>query len=183
MTVNLSKLIIIDVEATCWPKGEKPENESSEIIEIGICLFDILNWRPMIKGQLVIQPVFSTISKYCTELTGWTTFAIHERGILFSDACNTLALVYDTKKYPWASWGDYDRTAFENDCRKKVVRYPFSGSHFNLKNIFAVHNKLSKGVGMRRALELLEIPIEGNLHSGADDAWNIGRILEAQGRW
>lgn len=31
------KVIVIDIEATCWEKGQTPENQKREIIEIGIC--------------------------------------------------------------------------------------------------------------------------------------------------
>ena len=36
-----NKIIIIDLEATCW-EGIPPKGEVSEIIEIGICLLDTL---------------------------------------------------------------------------------------------------------------------------------------------
>ncbi len=31
------KVIVIDIEATCWEKGQIPDNQKREIIEIGIC--------------------------------------------------------------------------------------------------------------------------------------------------
>ncbi|MEU4218343.1 hypothetical protein [Actinoplanes sp. NPDC026623] len=37
-------LNVVDVEATCWADGP-PWGESSEIIEIGICVVDTRDWR------------------------------------------------------------------------------------------------------------------------------------------
>lgn len=181
---SLAQLIIIDVEATCWAKKEdKPPNEISEIIEIGICTFDITTWKPLAKHQIIVKPTQSTVSRYCTELTGWTQEALGTKGILLKEACNKLVSIYNTKKYVWASWGDYDRLQFERECNRKAIKYPFSVTHLNLKKIFAMHFSLTRGVGMCDALQKLGLALEGKHHNGADDAWNIGRILEAQGRF
>lgn len=40
MSINLDKILVIDVESTCWER-EPPPGQRSEIIEVGITLFDI----------------------------------------------------------------------------------------------------------------------------------------------
>jgi len=39
MSKKLDKILVIDVEATCW-QGKNPAGESNEIIEIGICVLE-----------------------------------------------------------------------------------------------------------------------------------------------
>jgi inhibitor of KinA sporulation pathway (predicted exonuclease) len=164
MRTKLDKLLIVDIEATCWESKEvKPSNEVQEIIEIGICTFDLTTWKPLEKSQILVKPTMSIVSKYCTDLTGWTQEVLENYGVLFSDACKILTTKLGSKKHIWASWGDFDRLAFERDCQRKDVKYPFNISHFNLK--------------------IAGLEMEGTLHKGVDDAWNIGRILKTQGRF
>jgi inhibitor of KinA sporulation pathway (predicted exonuclease) len=42
---------------------------------------------------------------------------------------------------------------------------------------------LRKEVGMMTALQFAGLQLEGEHHKGVDDAWNIGRLLEWQGRY
>ena len=181
--LKLDSLIIIDLEATCWPENLKPPEQHSEIIEIGICTFDLMLWSIAVSDTIVVIPTQSEVSKYCTDLTGWTQKALEESGVLLKDACKTLTGVYNTKQHVWASWGDYDRIQFERECSRKDLSYPFGKKHINLKTLFAIHYELKREVGMMDALKLCKLGLEGCLHSGRDDAWNLGRILEAQGRF
>lgn len=176
MASKLDLLLIVDVEATCWGTSP-PKGEHQEIIEIGLCTFDIATWTPVEKRSIVVRPSLSTVSKYCTDLTGWTQEALHVQGTTFFDACNILTDVYNSRRRVWASWGDFDRMQFERDCKRKAVNYPFGPTHFNLKTLFAIKNRLRKEVGMKTALDLASLNLIGRHHSGADDAWNIGGIL------
>ena len=180
---RLDTLLIIDLEATCWVAGKKPAGMHSEIIEIGICTFDLIEWKPKEKFQIVVTPLMSEVSEYCINLTGWTQKALEVQGVPLHTAVQFLQNEFESTKRVWASWGDYDRTMFEADSRRKGIAYPFGRKHFNLKTIFAIHNKLNRELGMSAALKLIGLPLEGIHHRGIDDAWNIGRILEWQGRF
>ena len=37
MSGKLDKILVVDIEATCW-EGKPPAGEQNEIIEVGICL-------------------------------------------------------------------------------------------------------------------------------------------------
>jgi inhibitor of KinA sporulation pathway (predicted exonuclease) len=84
---------------------------------------------------------------------------------------------YSSKNRVWASYGDYDRRQFEQQCRSFQVNYPFGPTHINVKNFFAIAHQLPKEVGMAKALEILQLPLEGTHHRAGDDAWNIARIF------
>ncbi len=175
MAKQLDKIIIIDVESTCWEKAP-PKEQESEIIEIGICTLDVISRKRIEKESIIIKPEHSSVSEFCTQLTTLTQEEV-EKGITFNDACSILKKKYLSKKRVWASYGDYDRRQFERQCKSYNVIYPFGHTHINIKNLFAIMYKLKYEIGMAKALELLELPLMGVHHRGIDDAWNIASIL------
>lgn len=165
---------VVDVEATCWA-GEPPAGESSEIIEIGVCVLDAHAWQRIERRRILVRPRRSRVSAFCTELTGWTQDDV-DGGLEFADAC---ALVRDElrgKSRIWASWGEYDRKQFERQCAAGDAEYPFGSRHINIKQRFATAFGLRRAVGMSQALTQAGLPLEGRHHRGDDDAWNIGAL-------
>lgn len=176
MARKLDSMLIIDVESTCW-ESNPPPDQFMEIIEVGICLLDLKNLSLKKEESIIVLPKYSTISDFCTKLTGWTQKEINKKGIPFSKACSIIKSKYKPFDRTWASYGDYDRVQFDKDCDRKKVRNPFGRSHINIKNLLPVFFGLPKELGMETALELLGLELEGRHHSGADDAYNIGKIL------
>ena len=172
---------IIDVEATCW-EGQPPPNQTSEIIEIGVCVLELTTLERVVKRSIVVKPVRSEVSAFCTKLTGWTPEAVLN-GVSLAEAARILQREFRSDSRTWLSWGDYDRHQFQRECAVKGVAYPFSSRHVNAKLAFATARNGGKKLGMAQALELLGLPLEGRHHNGADDAWNIAlvvvRMLEA----
>ncbi|MEA5469369.1 3'-5' exonuclease [Spirulina sp. 06S082] len=173
--VKLDRLLVIDIEATCWKKGPPPEQEN-EIIEIGIAPIDLTTRTIEDKVSILVKPQCSTVSEFCTELTTLTQEQV-DTGISFADACLHLRKQYLSEKRVWASYGDYDRRMFAKQCQARGLRYPFGVRHLNVKTLLAIAKSLPREVGMARALEMLDLPLEGTHHRGHDDAWNIARIL------
>lgn len=176
---------VIDLEATCW-RDKPPKGQKSEIIEVGICVIDFDDDSVWGKNGWFVRPEHSQVSEFCTELTGITPATIEARGITLEKACELLTTAYNGRERPWISWGDYDMRMLKSECAAKGVDYPLSNRHVNLKRI---HGKLRgvrrgrrDGVGMDRALEMEGLPLDGRHHSGADDAWNIGRLALHLGR-
>lgn len=168
-------LNIVDVEATCWA-GQAPPGQVSEIIEIGLCVVDLAAGERLAKHRILVRPARSTVSDFCTDLTGLTQSEV-DTGVPFAEACTILAREHQAGSRPWASWGDYDRNQFTNQCRRGPVQYPFSARHTNAKAIFADAHALKKRPGMARALSIAGLPLEGRHHSGSDDAWNIAALV------
>ena len=175
MAKQLDQILVIDIEATCWP-GKTPAGQENEIIEIGICTVDVASRRRLEKRSILVKPERSRVSEFCTKLTTLTQEDV-EQGITFREACSILKKEYSSKKRLWASYGDYDRRQFERQCNARHIAYPFGPTHLNVKNLFALIYGLKKEVGMSKALELLALPLEGVHHRGGDDAWNIARVL------
>jgi inhibitor of KinA sporulation pathway (predicted exonuclease) len=172
---RLDRIVVVDVESTCWD-GEPPAGQESEIIEIGACTVDVASGERFDRGTILVAPQRSTVSEFCTRLTTLTQQQV-QRGISFAEACALLKRKYWTKDRAWAGWGDYDRRQFERQCRAFGVGYPFGPTHINVKTLFAVIHALPQEVEMDAALWRLGLPLEGTHHRGVDDAWNIGHIL------
>ncbi|MBN1284517.1 MAG: exonuclease domain-containing protein [Anaerolineae bacterium] len=175
MANRLDEILVVDVEATCWD-GEVPHGQEREIIEIGVCALRVETGHRRRVESILVRPECSTVSAFCTGLTTLTQAQV-AGGVTFKDACLLLRKKYSSRSRAWASWGNYDRRQFEQQCEARGVKYPFNSTHLNVKNLFALAYGLSQEVGIDRALEMLGLPFEGTQHRGADDAWNIARVL------
>jgi inhibitor of KinA sporulation pathway (predicted exonuclease) len=182
-TKKLDHMVIVDVESTCWEKDrDRPVGQSSEIIQIGCTVVDIKAHTISDPSGIYVKPQYSTVSKFCTDLTGITQEMLNTKGVTFNEACQTLLLASDSTQVPWGSWGDYDKRMFNSDCTKKGYWYPFGNGalndrHFNIKTMFAIAYKLDREVGMVEALNILGLPLEGKHHDASWDSWNIARIF------
>ncbi|MGN2639479.1 exonuclease domain-containing protein [Nocardia takedensis] len=168
-------LNVVDVEATCWA-GQAPPSQVHEIIEIGLTVVDPAARTRLARHRLLVRPARSTVSPFCTELTGLTQAEV-DSGVTFAEACRLLAVEHRAGSRPWASWGDYDRKQFRRQCEQTATTYPFGHRHTNAKQVFAETRGLRRRPGMAQALVTAGLPLEGRHHSGADDAWNIGALV------
>lgn len=168
------KINIVDIEATCWDDGTP--RDKSEIIEIGIVQLETDTHEIVKSKSIAITPVTSTVSEFCTKLTGWTVEELDRIGIKFSEAMDVLTGEFDSKKLTWGSWGYYDKNMFEDQCRINKISYPFSTSHINVKE--KMQDRFGKYVvrGMPTGLRVLGLTLEGRHHNGLDDALNIAKI-------
>lgn len=169
-----NKILIIDLEATCW-NGKIPAGESSEVIEIGIAVLDTETGDINENKGILIKPIKSTVSEFCTELTTITQDLLDREGVSFDEECKFLAKNY--QHYTWASYGAYDIKMMKSQCMMRNIEYPLSANHINVKELFYETKDLKKKVGMNGALGILNIPLEGVHHRGVDDAKNIAKIL------
>lgn len=176
MARQLDKIIVIDIESTCWEQKSPPQGQESEIIEIGVCVWNVETCEREANEAILIRPERSSVSAFCTQLTTLTQDEV-DQGISFSEACRYLRKIYLSRERTWASYGDYDRRQFERQCRDRNIGYPFGPTHINVKNLFALRHQKTREVGMEQACKALQLPLEGTHHRGVDDAWNIAAIL------
>lgn len=175
---------VVDVEATCWA-GSQPPGAVSEIIEIGLTVIDLDAGERLARHRILVRPVRSAVSEFCTELTGLTPHEV-DQGVSFAEACQLLAAEHRAGTRPWVSWGDYDRHQFTRQCQATRTPYPFGRHHTNAKAVFTEAYGLRKRPGMAQALEIAGRPLEGRHHRGEDDAWNIAALvlhLSERGVW
>jgi inhibitor of KinA sporulation pathway (predicted exonuclease) len=178
MPIRRDKLVVVDVEATCWENEQAPPGQKPEIIEIGICMLDLKTFERYDGRSLLVRPEKSSVSLYCTELTTLTYEQLKTEGMRFGEACDIVRGLYDSRDRAWTSWGNFDRQLFKEECKERGVRYPFSDTYLNASKLFReLESRSFKGIGMAKALEMIGIRLEGTHHRGEDDAWNIAGLI------
>lgn len=175
--IHFDHIAVVDIECTCYEDNNFPFGEQQEIIEIGICLLGIKSLQTTQKAQYLIRPTKSTVSEFCSDLTGLTQAKLDNEGISFEAACKKIQERFNLKKRVWASYGDFDRKMFQKQCESFNVDYPFNYRHINVKTYLPIVFGLGKEMGMDKALKVAGLKLEGVHHCGADDAWNTSRLL------
>jgi len=171
---DLTKVNIIDLEATCWNTNEEKVKNKSEIIEIGIAVVDVHDGEIVENESIYIKPQYSEISQFCTELTGITPEMV-SNGLSFPEAAERLKKDYGFIKRINFSWGDYDSKQFTENCKMYGIKACFR-TWMNLKALFALKMKLKREKGTYRAIKMLKLDFDGRHHSGKDDAYNIAKL-------
>ena len=171
------KVLVIDVESTCWePPSSQPKNEISEIIEIGIAVVDIDDLQIIKNESILVRPQKSKVSEFCTKLTTLTAAQV-SKGIRLEEAAAKLLQEYDSDKRLFVSWGDYDRSMFMKNCKEYGCLYPFGARHLNLRNTFTLLHGLESEPALDMALEHIGMKLDGTHHRGIDDARNIAKVF------
>ena len=172
-----NKIIIVDLEATCWDKGQH-SSKNMEIIEIGAVKVYVNDLQIVDEYDAFIKPIkFPILSDFCKELT-----TIKQEDVDSADEFprvwqSFLDWIGDYEDVSIASWGAYDKIQMLQDCILHKLKFPFNQNHINLKKWFSgFHN--GKKYGMKRALNIVGLDLIGNHHRGIDDAKNIWRIVE-----
>ncbi len=88
MAKRLDQILVIDIESTCWD-GPPPLGQMSEIIEIGVCPVDVASLERGEKRCILVKPVKSEVSEFCTQLTTLTANDLKDAGSL-ADAARLL---------------------------------------------------------------------------------------------
>ncbi|HHW94658.1 MAG TPA: exonuclease domain-containing protein [Mogibacterium sp.] len=168
--------IVLDLEATC---EENNRNFSNEIIEIGAVRidenFDIIStYNEFIKPK--INPV---LTDFCKQLTTITQEDV-DNARAFPEVIEHFMNWADINsgEYLLCSWGYYDRKQLVKNCELYRLDSSWIDKHISLKHQFGtIRNE--RPCGMAKALNKLNIPLEGTHHRGIDDAKNIAKIFLA----
>lgn len=172
--MKFDQILVIDIESTCWE--DRREDQTSDVIEIGITPIDTKTGDILKTRSIIVRPENSEVSEFCTQLTTLTQEDV-DAGISFKDACDILIGEYKSHKHAWASYGHYDRSVFETQCKRENIIYPFAKTHINVKILFALRYSLKRDIGMAKALRVLGMPLIGTHHRGGDDSRNVANIL------
>lgn len=176
------RFIILDLEATCT--DNRNIYFDNETIEIGAVKIE--NKQIIGEFQSFIRPVVNVeLTNFCKTLTSITQNDVDNAELFSVVLDNFLQWCYDgiTNKDDvlFCSWGFYDRHQLEKDCERYKINSNFISNHISLKhqfhNVDKKHTISTKGMGMSKALRILNIPLEGVHHRGIDDAKNIAKIF------
>lgn len=194
MGANLSTILILDVEATCWETdpdhagGELQGDQPQEVIEIGAAALDVKTRSVYQIASIVVRPRHSQVSRFCTALTGWTPAAVAEQGVDIVDALARLQHDFKlTRHHVWGSYGEFDRCKLSSRAGPGDLRHLYGldaavnpidqlRAHLNIKTLMALKHSLRRELGMAAALRFYGLELVGRHHSGRDDAVNIAQL-------
>ncbi len=170
--------IIGDFEATCCNRNSFPRNEM-EIIEIGSVAINQDTLKPLSEFQSFIRPIrYPQLTAFCKELTSIKKHNVDD-ALDFTSVISEFSNWVNQFKNPvFCSWGYYDKKQLIQDCKFHHVDYPFTEKHINIKELFASNMGLRKGVGLGKALNLVNLKFQGTAHRGIDDARNMSRLAK-----
>lgn len=172
--VKLDRMLVFDLEETCW-EGSPPPGERNEIIEIGIVEL-LLQGEPRIgrSASYGVRPVASQVSEFCTSLTGISPQEAR-RGRPLEEVLRTMCREFGGATKTWAAWGRDDESLFR-DCRALGLATPPMGGYLDLGALWGMLGGAAKAPGLRRAMDALGLEFEGKPHRALDDAVNTARV-------
>jgi len=179
-------LCVLDVEATC---ERNSKNYVHEIIEFPVVVVDLYDKAVVGEFHTYVRPtVNTTLSNFCTELTGITQERIEgaptldqvlesfeewrlEQGLVHSDN------FVGAEDFAFAADGPWDLRFFLHaECTRKGITKPvYYDKWVNIKSMFADFYR-TRSCKIHKMLEIQNMRFEGRLHSGIDDTRNIARI-------
>jgi inhibitor of KinA sporulation pathway (predicted exonuclease) len=172
------RIVVIDLEATCWDEKNYPDElqgeQPKEIIEIGACMIDLNEEgdnQVKQKTSYLVRPRKSLVSQFCTDLTGITPEMLRQKGIPLRDAVNKLRKEFGTTNKVWMSWGEYDKHMLRRECEAVGAEYPFRFSHINLSPLFLFFEGLSESVALEEAVKRCGMVFDGRQHRAHNDAY------------
>lgn len=188
MGANLKTGFVVDIEATCWKTRAEQGTQPNEIIEIGVAELEYATGKVVKRASIPVKPRFTKVTEFCTELTGWTQAEV-DKGLDIVEAFEEFKKIFEpTPMHVWWSCGNYDRVKLSSRSGPAGVgllygieakNNPFDTmqQHLNVKTLFAIKKKLSREPGMARMIDMIGEKLEGRHHNGADDAFNIAKIV------
>lgn len=170
---------VLDLELSCYPSGIFPADERQEIIEFGLTTIDLRTMRIIKTVSLPVVPTMSSISPFCTELTGWTEAALRKQGVSFAQAVRWLTEKNGSRNRLLVTDSAGDRRAVEMQCAIAGVMAPFGDHELNVSVLYSMVTGDFRNVKLEEKLRRVGLAFEGRPHRADNDSRNIARLLAA----
>lgn len=156
--------------------------EQSEVIEVGLCLLTSSTMELSRPRRIFIKPTRSTLSPFCTRLTGITPEVLEEKGKTRHEVLKILREEYKLGQRVWAGWGD-DGTVLARQLDAPDLLEQGGGNptspYIDLQSMFSLVANQGRRVGLLEALKIAGLQPVGDHHNGGDDAFNAAQLM----RW
>ncbi|PMG47855.1 3'-5' exonuclease [Shewanella sp. 10N.286.52.B9] len=180
LLINHDYLVVIDIEHICTSDGAiiPIDREIIEITAIAVPTKDLTFISEGNEFSSFVRPEkYPILSDFCVELTG-----ISQSEVM--TARNFSQVFTDFKKwlprensYIFSSWGSYDLIQINLDCTNHQLDEFIPSTVINLKKAFSKAQQVKPQVGLKRALAMSGIDIEGTQHRAIYDARNTVKLL------
>ncbi|WP_240489037.1 3'-5' exonuclease [Cohnella thermotolerans] len=169
--------IVYDLEMTVRRK----KGQVAEIIEIGAAKVRVADGVPSIVDsfQAFVKPVVvPQLSEDTISFTGITQEDVKGAETL-PHVVRRFVEWIGPEEYYLCAWGPDDHRQLVQECREQKIDTGWILNHNNLQKMLSKTFKLEKHqqMGLKNALEMLEIPFVGSHHRALDDAMNTAKIL------
>lgn len=159
---------------------ETDPNCRFEIIQIGAVRMDnSYNIKDNI--SILIKPtIYKRMHPYVEKMTGITTSSLKDKP-LFPEAYKQFRQFIGNDKL-LCTWGGSDiRALYRNMVYHKVAEPPIRIEYIDVQNIATKYLKFSHGgtIGLKNAVEALNLPIEEQFHDARSDALYTARVFTA----
>lgn len=173
---RLDRLVVIDLEMTCW-EADPPPGQQSDVISIGAVELVLDEQEPRLGRtfERLVKPERSDVSDFCTRLTGLTP-AMLRRAPSFIEACSALNRTLGGSSKSWGGWGD-DRTALLEGAARHGITPPLEGPYIDLGALWGMLMGAQRSIGLRQALSMQGLEFDGTPHRALSDAVNAARIV------
>lgn len=175
--MSIDRIVILDLEATCWNDAIGNNGRIMEAIEIGAA-HATLSGEILDTFQTFIKPVINPrLTDFCSSLTGITQNDVDGAPGYIEAITDFDDWLQKTGCSVWSSWGAYDKGQLERDSKLHKMWPRFlECRHINLKKPWKRSNR-SKRDPLRAALDFHGLTFEGTIHRALDDTLNIVRLL------
>jgi GrpB-like predicted nucleotidyltransferase (UPF0157 family)/inhibitor of KinA sporulation pathway (predicted exonuclease) len=166
-------LIVLDLEATCWEKGQTPER--METIEFGAVKLDSRLKPAGDYAGLVRPKAEPQLSDFCTQLTSIQQGMV-DKADPFPRALENFRRWIGPGLWRLASWSAYDLHQLCRDCARNGVLMPAElERHVDLQALHA----LLRGIPVQTTAEALareNLPAAGPAHRALYDARSVAAL-------
>jgi inhibitor of KinA sporulation pathway (predicted exonuclease) len=176
MVLKTDALLALDLERSCW-EGTTPENEETEIISIGLARLDLSSLSIVKKQVYLVRPARSSISAFCTELTGLTLEKLRKEGRPLNEVIGSIRKEWGPLNRLCVAWGE-DGAWLTAECNRIGLKSPFRNM-LNLSVFIQVVEQVHKGVSLEERLLKEGLLPDHPLHDAGVDAANLARLAGA----
>ncbi|TPX57043.1 hypothetical protein SpCBS45565_g08284 [Spizellomyces sp. 'palustris'] len=185
-------IIAVDLEATCDenhadPSAVQVPRDKGEIIELSYAVVSVPERRIVHQRQNFVRPIETTVTAYCTQLTGITPELVENAGTLREAVEDLLSFIQTNPQstFCFMAHGEWDfRFQLPRECQEKAIPLPpLFGVFFDITK--EVHRMITLSAGVPRPAstasllslcKAMGLQHEGRLHSGLDDAVTVARL-------
>lgn len=171
--------IIYDLEFTVVRKQDR----LAEIIEIGAAKVKETDSKLALSDtfQSFVKPLRdSSFNHHTTAFTGITHQDIQSAPLLPA-AISSFREWIGEEHYYLCAWGPDDKHQLVRSCNEHQIPLDWIRNHNDIQKQFSKKRKTEtyRQIGLKRALEMLEINFEGSHHRAVDDALNTAKVFMA----